>query len=67
MTIDPKDMTPTKLQLPEVGRFVLAYGENVGNYIGGKWDVMLYDGGWWEDCGTEVANKAPELWCYLKT
>ena len=59
-------MFVTLLQLPEKGRWVIGYSTGqFGNHTDGHYDIMRYDGDWWEDCGTEIASNAPERWGYL--
>lgn len=59
-------MFVTRLQVPGEGSWVIGYSSGqFGNHTEGHYDIMRYDGGWWNDCGTEVADDAPEMWGYL--
>jgi hypothetical protein len=61
------DMISTALRLPEpsIEREILGCGPHISNHIHGQWAIMRYDGSWWNECGTEVCETAPEYWAYL--
>ena len=47
-----------KDRMPEDGEFFLAYGENLGNYVGGpSIDICRWDGQLWSEGGTELVSE----------
>lgn len=65
--ISAPSLVPSALRLPEPSneREILGLGKGISNHIHGQWAIMRYNGSWWNECGTEVCDTAPEYWAYL--
>jgi hypothetical protein len=57
--------TANKLPEPNSSRWILGFGSGISGHVEGKYAIMIYDGDWWNEDGTELCNTAPEEWAYL--